>query len=66
MKALPASLAPLQPVAATLFAGMLDPEKLSFPQRKMIEWVKSPQGDFRDWNVIAAGAKELPGKMGVG
>ena len=63
MKALHASVAPLQPVAETLFAGKLDPSRLSFIQRKMTEFVKSPVGDFRDWMAIAAWAKELPGKM---
>ncbi len=65
MKALTTSLVPLKPVAAILFAGNLDPEKLSFLQRKMTEWVKSPKGDFRDWDAIAAWARELPGKLGV-
>jgi len=64
MKALHAGLAPLKPMAATLFAGKLDPAKLSFIQRKMTEFVKSPVGNFRDWNVITAWARELPGKMG--
>lgn len=65
MKALHTSLAPLQPLAATLFAGRLDPEKLSFIQRKMVGFVKAPKGDFRDWDAIAAWARELPGKLGV-
>ena len=65
MKALHASLAPLKPLPATMFAGKLDPTKLSFIQRKMTEFVKSPTGDFRDWNAIAAWARELPKKMGV-
>jgi len=65
MKALTTSMVPLQPVAATLFAGNLDPGKLSFLQRKMTEMVKAPMGDFRDWDAIAAWARELPGKMGV-
>jgi len=65
MKALHASVAPIRPVAATVFAGRLDPAKLSFIQRKMTEFVKSPTGDFRDWNTIAAWAKELPGLLNV-
>jgi len=65
MKALHASLAPLMPVAATMFAGRLDLEKLSFIQRKMTEFVKAPVGDFRDWNAIAAWAKELPAFLKV-
>jgi menaquinone-dependent protoporphyrinogen oxidase len=65
LKALHASLAPLKPVAATMFAGRMDPTKLSFIQRKMTEFVKAPVGDYRDWNAIAAWARELPGKLGV-
>ena len=60
---LDSSLALIKPVAVTLFAGMLDPAKLSFIQRKMTEFVKSPTGDFRDWNAIAAWARELPALM---
>ena len=59
-KALDASLAPVKPVAVTLFGGVVNPAKLSFIQRKMTELAKSPIGDFRDWNAIAAWARELP------
>lgn len=65
MAALKKSVEPLQPGASAIFAGKLDPAKLSFIQRKMTEFVKSPVGDFRDWNAISAWAKELPGKMGL-
>jgi menaquinone-dependent protoporphyrinogen oxidase len=58
------ALAPLQPVAEIIFAGKVDPEKLSFMQRWMIGKAKAPVGDFRDWDAIANWAKELPGKMG--
>ena len=64
-KALEASLAPVKPVAVTLFGGVVNPAKLSFIQRKMTEPAKSPIGDFRDWNAIAAWARELPGLMKV-
>ena len=59
-KALSDAIAPLQPVASALFAGSLDPEKLGFIERKMIGMVKSPTGDFRDWDAIAAWGRELP------
>jgi len=59
-KALADAVAPLQPVASTLFAGNLDPKKLGFMERTMIGMVKSPTGDFRDWEAIAAWAKGLP------
>jgi menaquinone-dependent protoporphyrinogen oxidase len=65
MKILHTSIAPLQPIAETVFAGRVDPTKLSFIQRWMIGKVKSPVGDFRDWDAIARWARELPGKMGV-
>ncbi len=64
-KALRASLDPLKPAAEAVFAGRLDPEKLSWFQRWVTKKVKSPVGDFRDWNAIAAWARELPGKMKV-
>ena len=59
------SVAPLQPVAETAFAGKLDPEKLSFFQRWMIKKVKSPVGDFRNWEIIAQWARALPEKLGA-
>jgi menaquinone-dependent protoporphyrinogen oxidase len=64
-KALHAAFAPLQPVAEAVFAGRLDPEKLSWIQRWIVKKVKSPVGDFRDWSAIAAWARDLPGKMKV-
>jgi menaquinone-dependent protoporphyrinogen oxidase len=64
-KALHAALNPFRPVAETIFAGKLDPEKLSWFQRWIIKKVKSPIGDFRDWSAIAAWARELPGKLKV-
>ncbi len=64
-KALHKALDPLPLVAEAIFAGKLDPEKLSWFQRWMTKNVKSPVGDFRDWEAIAAWAKELPGKMKV-
>jgi menaquinone-dependent protoporphyrinogen oxidase len=59
------ALSPIIPVAATVFAGKLDPDKMSFIERMMTSLMKVKTGDFRDWNAIAAWARELPGKMGV-
>jgi menaquinone-dependent protoporphyrinogen oxidase len=64
-KALHAALNPLRPVAEAIFAGRLDPEKLSWLQRWVVKKAKSPVGDFRDWTAIAAWARALPGKMRV-
>lgn len=65
MKTLHTAIAPLQPVAEIVFAGRVDPAKLSFIQKWMINKVKSPVGDFRDWDAIAGWARELPGKLGL-
>jgi len=59
------ALLPLVPVSVTIFAGKVDPEKLSFMQKWMIGKAKAPVGDFRDWEAIAHWAKELPGKLGI-
>jgi len=64
-KTLHAALSPLQPVAETVFAGRLDPAKLSWFQNWIIKKVKAPVGAFRDWTAIAAWAKDLPRKMGL-
>jgi menaquinone-dependent protoporphyrinogen oxidase len=64
-KALQRALDPLKPVAVTVFAGRLDPEKLSWFQRWITKKVNSPVGDFRDWTAIAAWARDLPGMMKV-
>lgn len=58
-KLLLTAITPLQPVSLAVFAGSLDPAKLSFIQRKMSEMVKSPVGDFRDWEAIGKWAREL-------
>ena len=65
MKKLYKTFEPLKPVAMTIFAGKLDPEKLSMFQKWMVGKVKAPVGDFRDWEAIASWAVELPKKLGV-
>jgi menaquinone-dependent protoporphyrinogen IX oxidase len=64
-KALHESVAPLQPVTEILFAGKLDPAKINFLMRKFMEMAKIPAGDFREWDVIAAWARELPGMFKI-
>jgi len=62
-KTLKNSLAPLNPVAVTLFAGKLDPARLSWFQRWIVHRVKAPVGDFRDWMAISIWARGLPDLM---
>ncbi|MDD1675968.1 MAG: flavodoxin domain-containing protein [Methanomicrobiales archaeon] len=54
------ALDPVRPVATTVFAGRLDPTRLSFVSRKLVAFMKAPTGDFRDWDAIGAWAKSLP------
>ena len=42
-----------------IFFGALDPHVLSFPERMVAKAVRAPQGDFRDWEAIAAWATEI-------
>jgi menaquinone-dependent protoporphyrinogen oxidase len=66
LRILMSSVAPVKPVGEAVFAGRLDPDRLSFVQRWMIKQVKSPVGDFRDWEEIGRWAKDLPEKLGLG
>lgn len=62
---LTAILQPVRPVAVTMFAGALQPAKLSFLERGMTSLLKVPTGDFRDWDAIAAWARGLPPVLGL-
>ena len=63
-KSLTDAIAPIVPVAETVFAGRLEPAQLNFVIRKFMEVAKIPAGDFRDWDAIAAWAREVAGKIG--
>lgn len=49
----------VEPDSVGLFAGVMDYEKLSWPVRQIIKSMKSPQGDFRNWDAIRAWARDL-------
>jgi menaquinone-dependent protoporphyrinogen oxidase len=49
----------IQPRDTAVFHGALDEGKLSFIQKWMIGQVKSPLGDFRDWEAIASWARAI-------
>jgi menaquinone-dependent protoporphyrinogen oxidase len=49
----------VQPVDAGLFAGAMDYGKLSLPFRWIIQAMKVPEGDFRDWDSIRAWGTNL-------
>ena len=39
-----------------VFHGVLDPKKLSLPEKLIIKGIKAPMGDYRQWDAIAAWA----------
>ncbi len=49
----------VQPVDAGLFAGVMDYSKLPFIFRLIMKAMKSPEGDFRDWEAIRAWAGQV-------
>ncbi len=59
------ALAPISPVAVTMFAGTLNAGKMNFIERSLTSLMKVPTGDFRDWTAIEAWARTLAGKMGL-
>ncbi len=48
------------PVDFALFAGTVDVKKLAPMLRAMVNAMKAPQGDFRDWEAIRRWAAGLP------
>jgi len=49
----------VKPVDQVFFTGMIDLEKLSLLDRMMVKMVKSPIGDYRDWNKIRGWAEGI-------
>jgi len=61
---------PLQPVAdrieprgIAVFHGAVDVRKLSFLEKFVVKRVKSPVGDFRDWDAITSWATAIAGAV---
>ena len=46
----------VKPRGITVFHGVVSRDKMNFLERWMLKNVKSPIGDFRDWDAIAAWA----------
>lgn len=53
----------LTPKAEAFFAGKIDQSQLSFFERLLFKTIKSPEGDFRDWDVIRSWAAEVAVQM---
>jgi len=49
----------VEPVGMGLFGGVMDFSKLGVLMRFMMRTMKSPEGDYRDWDAIRAWAREI-------
>jgi menaquinone-dependent protoporphyrinogen oxidase len=49
----------IQPRDIAIFHGVVDPSKLNFLERWVLNNIKSPAGDFRDWEAIGAWATKV-------
>ncbi len=51
------------PASEGLFAGVIDPSKVSLLERLLMAAMKVPQGDFRKWDQITAWAQAIPASL---
>ncbi len=58
-KPLEATLQQVAPRDIAVFHGVLDMGKLSWPERAIVRLLKSPVGDFRDWEAITSWARSI-------
>lgn len=52
------------PVDVGVFAGWNEPKEFSFIERTILKVMKAPQGDFRDFEAIAAWTDSVAPKLG--
>jgi len=55
----------IEPVEIGLFAGMNEPKRFSLPERLIMKAMKAPQGDFRDFEAVAAWTRDVAPRLGV-
>ncbi len=55
----------VQPVDVGLFAGMNEAKTFSLPERLIMKAMKAPQGDFRDYDAVAAWTRDVASRLGV-
>lgn len=55
----------IDPDCEGLFAGVMDYSKLNFFEKMLAKALKSPEGDFRNWNQIVAWAEDVSQRLPV-
>lgn len=55
----------VKPVDIGVFAVWYEPKSFSLPERAIMKLMKTPQGDFRDWDAIAGWAGDVAPKLGL-
>jgi len=53
----------IRPHDITVFHGDVDMKKLNFLERTMVKNIKSPTGDFRNWDAITSWAQAIAGEL---
>jgi menaquinone-dependent protoporphyrinogen oxidase len=53
----------IKPVDLTVFHGVIQLDKMNIIERQMMKMVKSPEGDYRDWDAITAWANGIADKV---
>jgi menaquinone-dependent protoporphyrinogen oxidase len=56
----------VEPIDIGLFAGWNEPTKFSFLERTVLKALKSPVGDFRDFDAVATWADDVSRELSVG
>jgi menaquinone-dependent protoporphyrinogen oxidase len=49
----------VEPVDVGLFGGVMDYDRLALPIRLMMKTMKSPEGDYRDWEAVRAWVNQV-------
>jgi menaquinone-dependent protoporphyrinogen oxidase len=53
----------VDPVSVGLFGGKMDFKEVALPLRLILKAMKSPEGDFRDWDAIREWAEEIEPRL---
>jgi menaquinone-dependent protoporphyrinogen oxidase len=63
---LQAAASRIQPRDKAFFHGVLDPDRLSLPEKLIVKGLGAPLGDFRDWEKIETWSKTIAEHLSKG